>query len=179
MKYKFLNSHGWSVARSRWFRRSLTSSLRFWWSFCTFWKMLLDLDTWPLCTDMPLWCGWNWNQETHTVAFLKYQTWNHTPKIRKQAWGSPEIIVDIEVTEAMTFKIILLIVLPSSSCAKKKKKNCFSVVAVFVFSSMLPSTPVWGVYSETSIHHYTIPLTNLFTHLRVIKKLLIHPSLYH
>ena len=137
MKYKFLNSHGWSVARSRWFRRSLTSSLRFWWSFCTFWKMLPDLDTWPLSTDTPLWCGWNWNQETRTVAFLKYQTWNHTPKIRKQAWGSPEIIVDIEVTEAMTLKIILLIVLPSSSCAHthththKNLLFCCSCVCVF------------------------------------------------
>ena len=31
---------------------------------------------------------------------------------------------------------------------------------------MLPSTPVWGVYSETPIHHYYIPLA------------LIHASLY-
>ena len=29
---------------------------------------------------------------------------------------------------------------------------------VCVFSPMLPSTSMWGVYSETSIHHYNIPL---------------------
>ena len=38
----------------------------------------------------------------------------------------------------------------------------------FLFCFVLPSTSLWGVYSETFIHRYRIPLTHAFTRLCMI-----------
>ena len=44
----------------------------------------------------------------------------------------------------------------------------FVVVVSFSFFSMLPSTSMWGVYSETSIHHYNTLLAHSFTRICMI-----------
>ena len=41
-------------------------------------------------------------------------------------------------------------------------------VVVFFFVFFLPSTSLWGVYSETFIHRYSIPLAHAFTRLCMI-----------
>ena len=38
----------------------------------------------------------------------------------------------------------------------------------FFFFFFLPSTSLWGFYSETFIHHYSISLTHAFTRLCMI-----------
>ena len=43
----------------------------------------------------------------------------------------------------------------------------FLFVCCFLFF-VLPSTSLWGVYSETFIHHYNIPLAHSFTRLCMI-----------
>ena len=50
----------------------------------------------------------------------------------------------------------------------------------FVCFSMLPSTSTWGVYSETSIHRYSIPLAHPFTRLCIITSFFsqVLPALY-
>ena len=42
------------------------------------------------------------------------------------------------------------------------------VPVVFCLFCFLPSTSLWGVYSETFIHRYSIPLTHAFTRLCMI-----------
>ena len=48
---------------------------------------------------------------------------------------------------------------------KKKKKQQLRNSSIFA----LPSTSLWGVYSETFIHRYNIPLTYAFTRLCIKK----------
>ena len=55
------------------------------------------------------------------------------------------------------------------------------VVVVFVFFCFvlfcLPSTSLWGVYSETFIHRYNFPLTHAFTRLCMISSSHVLPAL--
>ena len=43
-----------------------------------------------------------------------------------------------------------------------------AALSFFFFFFFLPSTSLWGVYSETFIHRYSIPLTHAFTRLCMI-----------
>ena len=45
---------------------------------------------------------------------------------------------------------------------------CVCVCVCLCVCVMLPCTSMWGVYPETSIHHYNIPLSHSFTHLCTI-----------
>ena len=57
---------------------------------------------------------------------------------------------------------------PSVSC----------VCVLLLLFSVLPSTPVWGVYSETSIHHYNIPLAHSLVFMWFFFFSLVHPAPY-
>ena len=48
---------------------------------------------------------------------------------------------------------------------EKLSLEYFLFYLLLFFSFFLPSTSLWGFYSKTFIHHYSIPLTHSFTHL--------------
>ena len=50
-------------------------------------------------------------------------------------------------------------------------------MCVFFVVIFLPSTSLWGVYSETFIHRYSIPLTHAFTSLCMIFPSHVHPAI--
>ena len=53
---------------------------------------------------------------------------------------------------------------------RKRKVDVFNLTATrdCFFVLFLPSTSLWGVYSETFIHHYNVPLAHSFTRLCMI-----------
>ena len=54
---------------------------------------------------------------------------------------------------------------------------CLFSLVFFFFFFFWPSTTLWGVYSETFIHRYNIPLTHAFTRLCMIFFSHVHPAL--
>ena len=66
-------------------------------------------------------------------------------------------------------KIFELKAFKSAHCQPEAKLAAFFLLFFFFFFFLpvLPSTSMWGTYSETLIHHYNIPLTHTFTCLYV------------
>ena len=106
------------------------------------------------------------------------------PCARSNCCNDSEAVAVIPVDEALGFQFVCMVSRLSAFCMR-----CFTFTArasllyslifflkclqkssVFFFFSLsfLPSTSLWGFYSETFIHRYSIPLTHAFTRLCVI-----------
>ena len=57
---------------------------------------------------------------------------------------------------------------PEGVSGNRKDKTVYLVFLFVCFVLFLPSTSLWGVYSETFIHRYNIHLTHAFTRLCMI-----------